>query len=181
MKKILFICLIAFTTLTSCSQKIKNTTASQEQELTEKNQANLLFNQPPPSITHSLERENLIDRTLLQNDRNVMFYMYVFIEGVADPIGYYQINKVSSVNSQLTNPNQLVKGDMGQHWGDFVLPSPAEDGSYGTNGDGVFGFTPEHIYIEHNMRYIVSTETLNFTKPVNRLSIISISDKDIKH
>ena len=98
-----------------------------------------------------------------------MFYMYVFIEGVADPIGYYQVNKVSSVNSQLTNTSQIV-------WSHNTAqrsPSPAEDGSYGTNGDGVFGFTPEDIYIETNMKYITSTVPLNFTKPVNRLAIVT--------
>ena len=54
-----------------------------------------------------------------------------------------------------------------------VLPSPAEDGSYGTNGDAIFGFTPEGIYVETNMKYITSTVPLNFTKPVNRLAVIT--------
>lgn len=151
-----------------------NTSAKDEQAHTEINQQRLLATQPPPDITWSLERDNLIKRFKLQNDRSVMFYMYVFIEGVADPIGYYQVNKVSSVNSQLTSTQQLVKGDYGEHWGDFVMESPAEDGSYGTNGNGVFGFTPEDIYIEHNMKYIVSTVPLSFTKPVNRLTVINV-------
>lgn len=55
----------------------------------------------------------------------------------------------------------------------FVLPSPAEDGSYGTNGNAVFGFTPEDIYIEHNMHYIVSTVPLTFAHPVQRLAVVS--------
>ena len=101
--------------------------------------------------------------------------MYVFIEGVADPIGYYQVNKVSSVNSQLTNTEQIINDPNGSFdAGSVVLPSPAEDGSYGTNGDGVFGFTPEDIYIEHNMKYIVATVPLSFTKPVNRLTVINV-------
>ena len=153
-----------------------NTTAKDEQAHTEVNQRNLFVNQPPPNITWSLERDNLIRRFKLQNDRSVMFYMYVFIEGVADPIGYYQVNKVSSVNSQLTNTQQLVRGDGGQYSMDFALPSPAEDGSYGTNGDAVFGFTPEEIYIETNCKYIVSTVPLNFTKPVNRLAIVTTDE-----
>lgn len=57
----------------------------------------------------------------------------------------------------------------------YVLPSPAEDGSYGTNGDGVFGFTPEDIYIEHNMLYVVATVPLSFQKAVQRLTIIDIA------
>jgi hypothetical protein len=77
------------------------------------------------------------------------------------------------VNSQLTNTEQLVSGDYGQYNGDFVLPSPAEDGSYGENGDAVFGFTPEEIYIQTNMHYVTSTVPLHFQQPVNRLAIIS--------
>ena len=148
-KQILFIAIIACL-LQSCGtvdDRPQNTTAKDEQAHTELNQRALLKNQPPPDVPWSLERDNLIKRFLLQNDRTVMFYMYVFNEGVQDPIGYYQVNKVSSVNSQLTNTMQLVRGDLGQYYGDFVLPSPAEDGSYGTNGDGVFGFTPDEVYI----------------------------------
>lgn len=165
----------------SCDERKENRTAILEQAETEQNQSNLLLVQPPPKITWSLERDNLIKRFKLQNDRSVMFYMYVFIEGVADPIGYYQVNKVSSVNSQLTNTQQIVKNSSYESGNYSVLPSPAEDGSYGTNGDAVFGFTPEEIYIEHNLKYIVSTVPLSFTKPVNRLTIINAKDEaDLK-
>ena len=99
--------------------------------------------------------------------------MYVFIEGVATPIGYYQVTKVSSVNSQLTNTVQMVHPYSGVF---ETLPSPAEDGSYGENGDGVFGFTPEDIYIETNMHYITATVPLSFAQPVPLLAVVS-SDK----
>jgi hypothetical protein len=158
-----------------------NTSAIDEQNHTEKNQRNLNKMQPAPTISWSLERDNLIKRFKLQNDRSVMFYMYIFIEGVSQPIGYYQVNKVSSVNSQLTNTDQLVQGDYGDRTGDFVLSSPAEDGSYGTNGDAVFGFTPEEIYLEHNMHYIVATVPLHFQQPVNKLTIINVeTEKQLK-
>lgn len=150
-----------------------NTSAKDEQAHTELNQRSLNQIQPPPTISWSLERDNLIKRFKLQNDRAVMFYMYVFIEGVAQPIGYYQVNKVSSVNSQLTNTNQIVEDPYHYQSGGLVLPSPAEDGSYGTNGDGVFGFTPEDIYIETNMKYITSTVPLHFNSPVTKLAVIS--------
>ena len=149
----------------------ENRTAFIEQAATEKNQAELFRKQPPPHLSWSLERDNLTKRFKLQNDRSVMFFMYIFIEGVGEPIGYYQVNKVSSVDSQLTNTAQVVNpGDVP---GGYVLPSPAEDGSYGTNGNGVFGFTPEDIYIEHNMKYIVSTIPLSFSKPVSLLAIVN--------
>jgi hypothetical protein len=177
MKK-LFLILIAAFALTSCgiNNRKANTSALDEQDHTEINQRALNTVQPPPTITWSLERDNLIKRFKLQNDRAVSFFMYVFIEGVGTPIGYYQVNKVSSVNSQLTNPEQIVTYTSPIHsdgYGQHVIPSPAEDGSYGTNGDGVFGFTPEDIYIETNMKYITSTVPLHFNAPVAKLAVIS--------
>jgi len=179
MKKLIIV-LSAVFLLFSCNDgRPTNTSAKDEQAHTELNQQKLLATQPPPDITWSLERDNLIKRFKLQNDRSVMFYMYIFIEGVADPIGYYQVNKVSSVNSQLTNTEQIVHNGSGG--GYSTLSSPAEDGSYGTNGDAVFGFTPEEIYIEHNMKYVASTVPLSFTKPVNRLTIINVeTEKQLK-
>lgn len=161
----------------SCSQAPRNETAITEQAHTESNQRDLLTTQPPPTVTWSLERDNLIKRFKLQNDRTVTFFMYVFIEGSSEPIGYYQINKVSSVNSQLTNTEQMVDDPNGGYEaGSCILPSPAEDGSYGSNGEAVFGFTPEDIYIETNMKYITSSVPLNFNKPVNRLAIITTDE-----
>ena len=174
MKSLLAILVLMFV-VTSCNRRENNTTALDEQARTELNQKDLNALQPAPKISWSLERDNLIKRFKLQNDRSISFYMYVFVEGVGEPIGYYQVNKISSVNSQLTNTEQLVDdphGDMSA--GSAILPSPAEDGSYGTNGDAVFGFTPEDIYIEHNMHYMVSTVPLSFIKPVNRLTIINV-------
>lgn len=180
MKKV-FLALVVLSLLVSCKEISSKKSASKEQAMTEVNQSNLLEVQPPPRITWSLERDNLIKRFKLQNDRSVVFYMYLFIEGIADPIGYYQVNKVSSVNSQLTNTAQIVDDPYKYQSGGQVLPSPAEDGSYGTNGDAVFGFTPEDIYIEHNMKYVVSTVPLSFRNAVNRLTIINAKDEaDLK-
>jgi len=180
MKKIIIVA-ITLLAFSSCDERKENRTAILEQAETEQNQSNLLSVQPPPKITWSLERDNLIKRFKLQNDRTVMFYMYLFIEGIADPIGYYQVNKVSSVNSQLTNTEQIIKNSSYESGNYSVLPSPAEDGSYGTNGDAVFGFTPEEIYIEHNMKYVVSTVPLSFRNAVNRLTIINAKDEaDLK-
>lgn len=174
MKKII-LALFTIVALSSCENRTRNTSAKDEQEHTELNQRTLLINQPLPTIEWSMERDNLIKLKKLQNDRTINFFMYVFIEGIADPIGYYQVNKVSSVNSQLSNPQQIVKNSSYEK-GYSVLESPSEDGSYGTNGDAVFGFTPEDICIETNMKFICATVPLNFTHPVNRLAIINTDE-----
>jgi hypothetical protein len=178
MKKIFLILALTFLLFSCEPQGRNNKSALHEQAQTEVNQQQLNQVQPSPRITWSLERDNLIKRFKLQNDRTVMFYMYIFIEGVQDPIGYYQVNKISSVNSQLTNTEQIIKNSNYESGNYSVLPSPAEDGSYGTNGDAVFGFTPEDIYIEHNMKYVVSTVPLSFRNPINRLTIISVKDQE---
>ena len=83
---------------------------------------------------------------------------------------------MSSVDSQLTNPAQIVNDPHGdKSAGGAILPSPAEDGSYGTNGLGVFGFTPEDVYIETNLKYLVSTIPLNFPG-ATRIAIVSSNE-----
>lgn len=155
--------MISLMSISDCSSsERKSSTSGQEQALTEVNQTRLNESQPPPRLTWSMERDNIIKRALLMNDRTVVMYMYVFIEGIGKPIGYYIINKVSSVNSQLTNTSQIIKNSSYDGGTYSVIPSPAEDGSYGTNGDGVFGFTPDGLYMEHNMKYIVATAPLKF-------------------
>jgi len=176
MNKIALFILILLTV--SCNDRQRNTSALDEQSHTENNQRHLNRIQPAPSLDWSLERDNLIKRFKLMNDRSVMFYMYVFIEGDRTPIGYYMVNKVSSVNSQLTNTQQIVRSCQGSSGcSNEVLPSPAEDGSYGTNGDGVFGFTSEGIYLEHNMKYIVSLVPLTFSQPVPKLTVLNIESQ----
>ncbi len=169
---------VLFTLLTSesCGGTPQNNTALNEQAHTESNQANLLAVQPLPNITWSLERDNLTKRFKLQNDRTVSFFMYILIEGISQPIGYYQVNKVSSVNSQLSAVQQIVDDPYHTGTGSLVIESPAEDGSYGTNGNGVFGFTPEDIYIETNCKYISSTVPLTFREPVIRLAVITTEE-----
>ena len=171
---ILLVLILVTLTSSGCSSgSIENNSAKQEQVQTEVNQSHLNSVQPAPKLDWSMERDNLIKLKKLQNDRTVTFFMYVFIEGCSEPIGYYQVNKVSSVNSQLTNPSQIVKTHTGHGTEISELPSPSEDGSYGTNGDAVFGFTPEDICIETNMKFICATVPLKFKQPVNRLAIIS--------
>lgn len=186
MKKLFFLLMsITIMTLTmsvsGCDgTRPSNTSALTEQAHTEINQQTLLENQPLPTITWSMERDNLIKLKKLQNNRSINFFMYIFIEGISDPIGYYQVNKVSSVNSQLSNPEQIISGNSPTNnlpnGTAYVISSPSEDGSYGTNGDAVFGFTPEDICIQTNMKYICATVPLTFSKPVNRLAIISTEE-----
>ena len=145
-----------------------NDTSSKEQDLTEQNQSKLLKNQPPPKLDWSLERDNLIKRTNLWNDPNKISYIYLVSFGKV--MSFYTIKgKVSSVNSQITNTEQLTTkyGANGSgHYVDGVLPSPSEDGSYGTNGDAVFFFTTDGAYVEWRGDYMLADQPLKMaTQP----------------
>lgn len=162
---ILLLMLLSLFLLTGCPDGTSSTVA-QEQKRTEANQQKLLKIQPPVSLDYSLERSNINKRTTLWNDENKISYIYLVSYGKV--MAFYTIKgKVSSVNSQITNPEQIVQrryvsgGNRHTH----VLPSPAEDGSYGTNGDGIFFFTADGTYVEWAGSYMLADKPLKLSTP----------------
>lgn len=158
MKKLFTVALIGSTLiLTGCD----GGTSSKEQALTEENQERLLAVQPPVQLNWSLEREQINKRTKLWNDKNKVSYIYLVSYGKV--MAFYTIKgKVSSVNSQITNPSQIVRSSGG---GRHVLPSPAEDGSYGENGDAIFFFTTDSTYVEWAGEYMLADKPLKMSTP----------------
>lgn len=156
------LCLAVFGT--GCDQKNRDDTSQKEMKLTEKNQARLLVSHPPPALTESQERVNLIKRLTRFNNANKISYIYLIDYGRV--MAYYTIKgKVSSVNSLLTTPDQIVDDPFGG-WdaGGRVVPSPDLDGSYGSNGDAVFFFTTEDVYVEWSGRYMLSDQPLHLSQ-----------------
>jgi len=145
-----------------------------EMESTEANHQDLVQAEPIPKMDDSLERENLIRRYRTLNDQNEIFHVYLMSHGKV--VSYFTARgKVSSVNSKLTQPEQIVEDSGNSYQGennDHVVSSPQLDGSYGTNGDGKFFFDTSGAYIETNMEYIVSQRPLNIrTPPVIETSV----------
>lgn len=154
--------------LSGCSElqsSPKQDTAIKEQDLTEQNQSRLLKNQPPPKLDWSLERENITKRTNLWNDPNKVSYIYLVSYGKV--MAFYSIKgKVSSVNSQITNPEQVIDSNSAYNLYNgnaLTIPSPSEDGSYGTNGDAIFFFTTEGTYVEWAGSYMLADQPLKLT------------------
>lgn len=151
-----------------------------ESKLTEKNQQNLAKKQPPLQLDNSLERQNLRQRYRHLNDRDVVHHVYLFSYGKL--IGYYTAQgKVSSVNSKLTQPEQMVSCDRTERGGrddDCVVSSPQMDGSYGTNGDGIFFFTTDGKYVEWNGQYLVSDQPLNAHTPATVVKQLESTEKE---
>jgi hypothetical protein len=140
-----------------------------EIKATEANQNELVRAQPPIQLESSLERENLIRRYEHLNDRNQQHHVYL-MSNDGKVIAYYVAKgKVSSVNSKLTNNEQIVGSNqcIEHEWVEDegscykTVESPQMDGSYGTNGDAIFFFRPEGQYVEANTKYIVSEEPMN--------------------
>jgi hypothetical protein len=157
-----------------------------EIKLTEKNQKGLVVAQPPFQMEHSLERANLIQRYKYLNDENNVHHVYLIDEGQV--VGYYVAQgKVSSVNSKLTNDQQIIAtkeclSHSGANGGDDetncykAVESPQMDGSYGSNGDAIFFFTTSGDYVESNLDYVVSEEPKNIQDEV--LLVESTDDED---
>lgn len=168
---------VFFSAKTGCSgESSTDNYAEREERLVGINQSNLLRQQPPARITWSLERFQINERTKLWNDRNKISYIYLLNRGMI--ISFHAIKgKVSSVNSQITNPQKIERFRLSSSDG-VALPSPAEDGSYGTNGDAIFFFTQDGVYIEWNGKYFLSDQPMKLTqKP---LLIKNVTKKEVK-
>lgn len=167
MKKTIIVSTLIVVTLLSGCDMIAKSTSQIEQEKTETNQSALLQVQPPTKLSWSLERDNINKRTNLWNSPNKVSYIYLINYGKV--MAFYSVKgKVSSVNSQVTNPEQLAQAFLpsrltGYNTVDGVLPSPAEDGSYGTNGDGIFFFTTEGAYVEWKGDYMLADQPLKLS------------------
>lgn len=158
-----------------------------EMRMTENNQYGLVQAQPPVAMDESLERANLIRRYDYLNDRSNMHHVYM-LSNDGDVINYEVAQgKVSSVNSKLTNDKQIVEvpgagfdrgnGAGGAEGPNFkVVESPQMDGSYGSNGDAIFFFTPDGEYVEYNGIYVVSEEPKQINSPVTLVEMTEDDD-----
>jgi hypothetical protein len=138
-------------------------------------------NQPTPTdISYSLERYNLIRRTYWVNGQREkantlpceiekpLGYIVLFSGNVV--VGNFVVDgKVTSLNSFLTPDSEYyeISG------GDFRYTNrwlADVDGSYGSNDNGIFFFTPDGKYIEWSGDYLYSDIPFTVSQPV--LSIV---------
>lgn len=160
--------------LNGCDEIKTGESTKKEMEQTESNQQRLVAAQPPPQISVSLERRNLIKRLERLNKENQISYIYLISYGKV--MAFYTVSgKVSSLNSLLTTPEQVVNiphsGASTQH----VLPSPDLDGSYGKNPEGIFFFDTSDRYIEWSGDFLWSDQLLKLTQPPEL--VINIEEK----
>ena len=138
-----------------------------EAKFSEDQQQRLIKAHPQPRLDYSLERVNLIERLERFNDPNKISYIYL-LSDMGQIYGFFPIKgKVSSVNSALSIGEQVIDDPFGYRANGAqgqVVESPQEDGSYGTNGDAVFFFTTENVYVEWNGKYLLMDQALQLTE-----------------
>lgn len=150
--------------LVGCSGATTGASTFKEMEQTEENHQKLVIATPPPRIDQSLERQNLSKRLTRFNvpDKTSYIYLVSFGKVMAH---YVMKGKVSSVNSLMTTPDQVVENWHSGNLSTHVINSPDLDGSYGDNGTAIFFFTATDAYVEWNGSYMLCDQPLRLSTP----------------
>lgn len=178
-KSLIFTVLLAILCIIFTSCFPEDTSGSrQDTENTIEAGNTLQSNQPTPTdIDYSLERYNLIKRTYWVNGQREkalsvpcaisrpLGYCILMSESGAI-LGQFEVDgKVSSLNSYLTPDSEYyetVCGCSSTHTNKWL---PDVDGSYGTNDNGIFFFTPDGKYIEWTGTYLYSDIPFHIENP----------------
>jgi hypothetical protein len=162
--------------LMGCSE-IEGTNADVQQTLN--TGSKLATNQPTPTdINYSLERYNLIRRAYWVNGQREKAIALPC--SVTKPLGYIVLltesgailgtfvvdGKVSSLNSFLTPDSEYYEKNGGSSTIYTNNWLPDIDGSYGSNDNGIFFFTPDGKYIEYTGTYLYSDIPFSIDDPV---------------
>ena len=187
MKKILTLLLAVALLLTmgtlfvGCDEYVSGTASDTKATIDNANK--LQTNQPTPTdIDYSLERYNLIRRAYWVNGQREkantlpceiekpLGYIVLFSSNTV--VGNFVVDgKVSSLNSFLTPDSEyyeLVTGSTSQYHNDWLADV---DGSYGTNDNGIFFFTPDGKYIEWTGEYLYSDIPFTVDKPAVEIKV----------
>ena len=135
--------------------------------------------QPTPTdIDYSLERYNLIRRAYWVNGQREkamslpcpvtkpLGYVVLITESGAVLGSFVVDGKVSSLNSYLTPDSEYFEADTNASGRNDNLWLPDVDGSYGTNDNGIFFFTPDGKYLEWTGTYLYSDIPFTVDNPV---------------
>lgn len=131
--------------------------------------ARLAKDQPAPSLSYSVERQNLIQRYKTFSDRNKISYIALTtINGAVVYTGAVK-GKVSNLSSELTPADrmQCTQNGGGDSASSSCVPilMPEPDGSWATNGSGIFWFDERGVYHEWNGTYLVADAPFTLTQP----------------
>ena len=160
------ILILTLVTLTGCTE-VASTNTKKDVEATLNMGNTLAENQPTPTdIDYSLERYNLIRRTYWVNGQREkantlvceipLGYIALFLENGACAGKFIVDGKISSLNSFLTPDSEYYELVYGGSYSRENKWLPDVDGSYGSNDNGIFFFTPDGKYVEWSGTYLYS-------------------------
>lgn len=117
-----------------------------------------------PQVNKFAESANLKRRYEELDNVNVG---YVYLLNYGKIFAQYTVKgKVSSLNSQFTNPEKYK--DCGDSCG-VTLPQAEPDGSYGDNPHGIFFWTTDKVYVEWSGDYLYSKQRLDIQQPAENV------------
>lgn len=191
MKKffVLLLALALTLSLCACDFEYEENGSEADTKNTMQTASTLQENQPTPTdIDYSLERYNLIRRAYWVNGQREksaavvcpiekpLGYVVLFTES-GSVVGRFVVDgKVSSLNSYLTPDSEAyeIGGEVtdssiycnGTEENDWLADV---DGSYGTNDNGIFFFTPDGKYVEWTGVYLYSDIPFEVSDPVVKI------------
>jgi len=133
-----------------------------EEKLTEDNQKRLVEAIPAPVLQDSVERRNLVERLKRNNKADKIGYVFLLSDNGSVITNYTIKGKISSLNSLLTTPQQIITRYTTSTSG-YVVDSPDLDGSYGRNPDGVFFFTTDGNMVEWSGKFLYSEQPMTLS------------------
>lgn len=162
------ILVLTLVTLTGCAE-VTTTNTKQDIENTLNIGNKLVENQATPTdINYSLERYNLIRRTYWVNGQRErantlvcevekpLGYIALFLENGACAGKFIVDGKITSLNSYLTPDSEYYELVYVGAYSRENKWLPDVDGSYGSNDNGIFFFTPDGKYVEWSGTYLYS-------------------------
>lgn len=117
------------------------------------------------NVQYKLACQSIVRRYQYLNDSNKYGYFYGFVQGVDHPIIEYVVQgSVFPTSDLVSNPNyQEACNSAGTGACSVVLDKQQPDGTYGTNGNGMFGWRADGAYFEWDGPYAYSETPLSFT------------------
>lgn len=147
--------------LAACGPPAPPSAGVVERQAVASNQQTMLNATPLPRLSQSQERINLSKRLERINAQNMTGCVYLMSQGTV--MAFYPVRgKVSSLNSYLTGPEQIVDDPHGDSTvGSLLMEQPDLDGAYGDNAQGVFFFTADtDTYVEWRGDYLFTDSCL---------------------
>lgn len=189
---LIIMALVAMTFLTGCAPvEYSDSGSKADVQNTMETASTLQENQPTPTdLDYSLERYNLIRRAYWVNGQREkaasvicqvekpLGYIVLFTDS-GSTVGRFVVDgKVSSLNSYLTPDSEYYEKDMDWSNGDSTMRGVDRysnkwladvDGSYGSNDNGIFFFTPDGKYVEWTGTYLYSDIPFEIDDPVVKI------------